>query len=70
MGGRGIRDLKARVDQECCISGRGSDCTVKVYKLEESEKEVTVLFLEKAGTQQEAAPGARAAKSSEFREGE
>ena len=70
MGGRGIKDLKARVGRECCISRGGSDCTVKVYKLEESEKEVTVLFPEKAGTQQEAALGVRAAKSSEFREGE
>ena len=40
---------------------------MEVYKLEESEEEVTVLSPEEAGW---AAPGVRAAKSSEFREGE
>ena len=44
---------------------------MEVYKLEESEEEVTVLSPEEAGTQQGGeAPGVRAAKSSEFREGE
>ena len=39
---------------------------MEIYKLEESEEEVTVLSPEEAGT----APEVRAAKSSEFREGE
>ena len=39
-----------------------------VYKLEKSEEKVTVLFPEEAETQQGAALGVRAAKSSEFRE--
>ena len=39
---------------------------MEVYKLEESEEEVTVLFSEKLGTQQGSAPGMRAAESSEF----
>ena len=43
---------------------------MEVYKLENSEEEVTVLFPEEAGTKQGAAPGVRATKSSEFREGE
>ena len=53
MGRRGIKGLKARVGRECCISREGGpDWIVKVCKLEESEKEVTVLHPEKAGTQQ------------------
>ena len=40
---------------------------MEVYKLEESEEEVTVLFSEEAGL---ADPGVRAAKSFEFREEE
>ena len=42
---------------------------MEVYKLEESEEEVTALSPEEAGTQQGVAPGVRAAKSSELREG-
>ena len=38
--------------------------------MEESEEKVTVVFPEKAGTQQGEVPGVRAVKSSEFREGE
>ena len=41
MGGKRIRGL--RVGWECCISKGGLSSTVKVYKLMESEKEVTVL---------------------------
>ena len=46
MGGRGKRGLKARVGRECCISGGGPDglsSTIVLYKLVESEQEVTVL---------------------------
>ena len=46
MGRRGIRGLKTRVEQECSISRGGPDCTVKVYRSEESEEEVTVLRVE------------------------
>ena len=46
---------------------------MEVYKLEDSEEEVTELVgmvsPEKARTQQGAVPGVRAAKSSESREG-
>ena len=41
------------------------DCTVEVYMSEESEEGVTML---RVGTQQGAAPGVRAAKSSDFGE--
>ena len=42
-----------------------------VYKLEETEEEVTMLSSEEAGTQQGGSvPGVRAAKSSEFRQEE
>ena len=48
-----IRSLKTRVGQKCSISKGGwADYTVKVYKPEESEEEVTAL---KVGTQQGAA---------------
>ena len=60
MGRWGIRGLESRVGQECCISRGGSDCTVEVYVLEESEEGVT------AGGED---PRVRAAKSSEFEEG-
>ena len=70
MGGREIRGLKVRVGRECCISRRGSDCTVEVYKLEKSEEQITELSPEKAVTQQGAAPGVRASKGSDIREGE
>ena len=43
---------------------------MELYKLEKSEEEATVLSPEKAGTQRGAAPGVRAAKSSEFAEEE
>ena len=43
MGGKKIRSLKVRVGGECCISRRGPDRTIKVYQLEESDEEVTVL---------------------------
>ena len=36
VGGRGI-SLRARVGREHCISRRGQDRTVEVYKLEECE---------------------------------
>ena len=42
---------------------------MEVYKLEEFKGEVTVLSSGEGGTQQGEAPGVRAAKSSEFREG-
>ena len=61
MGGKGIRGLKARVRQECCINREGPDgpsSTVELYKLEKSGEEVTVLIgvgsSEEAGS---AAPG-------------
>ena len=66
MGRRGIRGLKTRVGRECSISRGLPDCTVEVYRSEESEEEVTVL---RGGTQQEAAPRVRAAKSTEFGKG-
>ena len=51
--------------RKCSISEKGSDCTVEVYKPEEA---VTVL---RVGTHKGvAAPGLRAAKSSELEEGE
>ena len=65
MGRRETRDLKTRVGRKCSISRGGPDYTVEVYKSEESEEEITVL---QVGTQQGAAPGMRAAKSSEFGE--
>ena len=43
MGGKRLRSLKVRVGCECCISRRGPDLAVKVYQLEESDEEVTVL---------------------------
>ena len=66
MGRPGIRDLKTRV-VGCSISREGPDCTVEVYRSEESEKEVIEL---RVGTQKGEASGVRAAKSSEFGEGE
>ena len=57
---------KTRVGQVCSISRGGLDCTVEVYKSEESEERVTVL---RAGTQLGRAPRVRAAKSSKFGEG-
>ena len=63
---RGTKSLKTRVGPKCSISRRGPDCTVKVYKLEESDEEVTVL---QVGTQQGTAPRARAAQGFEFGEG-
>ena len=51
MGGGRIRGLKARVGRKCCISRGEAKLTVEVYKLENSEKEVTVLSSEKVGTQ-------------------
>ena len=65
-GQKGIRSLKTRMGREWSISREGPDCTVEVYRPEESKEEVTVL---QVGTQQGEAPGARAAKSSEFGEG-
>ena len=56
MGRKRIRGLKARVGGSCISAGGQPDCTVKVYKPEESEEEVTVLVgvvsPEEAGTQQ------------------
>ena len=53
----GIRDLKARVGRERCISKGGPDCIVEVHNLEESKEEVTMLVdvrsPEELGTQQE-----------------
>ena len=49
MGRLGITGLKTRVGQECSISREGPDCTVEIYRLEESEQVVTVL---RVGTQQ------------------
>ena len=69
MGGRGIRALKANVGQECCISigvADGPNCTVEVYKLEESEEEDTVLV--GIGFPEET--GRRTAYSFESRKGE
>ena len=51
----------------CSITEGGLECTVEVYKPEESVEEVTVL---QVGTHQGADPGVRVAKSSEFEEGE
>ena len=48
MGRRGIRGLKARAGREWSISIGGLDCTVEVYRPEESEGEVTEL---QVGTQ-------------------
>ena len=71
MGGKRIRGLKVRVECECCISGRGPDWAVKVYKLEESEEEVTVLVgVESPKKAGKGAPEVRAAKSFESRIGE
>ena len=75
MGGERIRGLKARVGCECCISRRGPDGAVEVYQLEESEEEITVLVgvgsLKKSrNAAGRAAPGVRAAKSSDSRKGE
>ena len=71
MGSRRIRGLKARMGRKWCISrGGGPNRTVEVYKLDESEEEVTMLSPEKTGMQQGEAPGVRAAKSSEFSKGE
>ena len=59
VSGKRIRGLKVRVGWECCISRGGPDgpdWAVEVYKLKESEKEVTVLVgvrsPEKVGTHQ------------------
>ena len=49
MGRWGIGSLKKRVGRECSISRGGPDCTVKVYRPEESKEGVTVL---QVGTQQ------------------
>ena len=38
-----IRGLETKVEQKCCISRGGPDCTVEVYMSEESEEGVTVL---------------------------
>ena len=55
--------MKTRVGRKCSISRGGPDCTVEVYKSEESEEEVTVL---QVGTQQgREAPGMRVAKNLE-----
>ena len=75
MGGKRIRGLKAKVGCECCISRRGPDLAVEVYQLQKSEEEVTVLVGEESqkksrGAAGRAAPGVRAAKSSETRKGE
>ena len=43
MDSWGIGGLETRVGQECCISRGGTDCTVEVYMLEESEEGITVL---------------------------
>ena len=70
MGGKRIRGLKVRVACKYCISRRGPDSAVKVYQLDESEEEVTLLVgvesLKKAGR---AATEVRAVKSSESRKG-
>ena len=63
---------------ECCISRRGldgPDSAVEVYQLDDSEEEVTVQIdvgsPKKSGNASgRAAPGVRAAKSSESRKGE
>ena len=51
MGGRGKRSLKARVGRKCCIGRGEAKMNSAVYKLEDSEEEVTVLS-EETGTQQ------------------
>ena len=44
MGRQGIRCLKTRVGRECSISrGGGADCSVEVYRSEESGEELTLL---------------------------
>ena len=69
MGKTVIRGMKARIGWEWCIRRRGPDgpdLAVEVYKLEQSEDNVTVVVgmgsLEEA---ERAAQGARAAKSFE-----
>ena len=62
MGMKGIRGLETRWGGSSTLAEGRPDCTVEVYRLKESEKEVTVLW-------QGAAPRVRAAKSSEFGEG-
>ena len=55
VGKRGIRDLKASVGRECCISRWGAvvpDCTMKVFKLKKADEEVTVLSPEEPETKQ------------------
>ena len=49
MGRRSVRGLETRVRRECSISEGGLDCTVEVFRSEESEEGVTVL---REGTQQ------------------
>ena len=62
MGKKGIRGLKARVGRECCISRGEPNGAVEVYKPEESRGSHSVTDKDSAG--------GRAAKSSEFGEGE
>ena len=71
MGGKRIRSLKVRVGCKRCISRRGPDLAMKVYQMEESEEEVTVLVgVESPKKVGREAPEMRAAKSSESRKGE
>ena len=48
MGRREIRGLKTRVSGNAILAEGGLDCTVKIYRSEESEERVTVLRI---GTQ-------------------
>ena len=66
-GQKGHKRFEGEGVAECNIGKGGLDCTVEVYMSEESEERVTVL---RVGTQQGAALRLRAAKSSEFGEGE
>ena len=66
-GRKGHKRLKARVGWDCCISRVGldrPDYTVKVYKLEGSEKEVTVLV--GLGSPEEAGGSPRSESCQEF----
>ena len=63
MGRWGIRGLESRVGQECSVSRGGPDCTVEVYMCRKSPRRGESQCYSRG-----AAPGVRAAKSSEFGE--
>ena len=69
MGVRGLE--KARVGRKYCISKGGDKLNSGGIKLEKSKEEVTVLSPKGTGNVPWGpAPGVKAAKSFEFREGE